>query len=64
MRHTELWVRLEEALGIAYAETWAKDQVIGGLGSRTVVEALDAGVPPKQVWLEVWRALDLPQSAR
>jgi hypothetical protein len=51
MRHTELWARLEEALGIAYAETWAKDQVI-------------AGVPPKQVWLEVWRALDLPQSAR
>ncbi len=63
MRHTELWARLEETLGKAYVDTWAQDQVIGGLGSRTVTEALDAGVPPKEVWREVWRALDLPRSA-
>ena len=64
MRHTELWARLEEALGPAYAQTWASDQVIGLLGSRTVVEALDDGVPPKEVWREVWRVLELPPSQR
>ncbi len=64
MRHTELWARLEGALGSAYAHTWADRQVIGSLGSRTVVEALDDGVPPKEVWREVWRVLELPASQR
>lgn len=64
MRHTELWSRLESALGKAYAATWARDHVIGGLGSRTVVEALDAGTPPKEVWREVWQVLELPPSQR
>ncbi|HEX6151748.1 DUF3046 domain-containing protein [Nocardioides sp.] len=64
MRHTEFWSRLEEALGPAYAHAWAKTQVIGTLGSRTPQEALDAGVPPKEVWREVWRVLELPPSLR
>ena len=34
------------------------------LGSRTTVEALDAGVPPKQVWSAVWRVLELPETER
>ena len=32
----------------------------GRLGGRTAVEALDAGIPPKQVWAAVWRVLELP----
>ena len=64
MRHTEFWARLDAALGSSYARVWAESQVIGGLGSRTVREALDAGVPPKEVWREVWRALELPDSER
>ena len=64
MRHTEFWSRLEEALGPTYAQTWASDQVIGLLGSRTVVQALDDGVPPKEVWRAVWRFLELPSTER
>jgi len=64
VRHTEFWSRMSDALGSAYAEAWASQQVIGGLGGRTAQEALDAGVPPKQVWREVWRVLDLPASQR
>jgi hypothetical protein len=30
------------------------------LGGRTAREALDAGVPPKEVWRAVWTALELP----
>jgi Protein of unknown function (DUF3046) len=60
VRHTELWARLEAALGPAAARTWAEYQAITDLGSRTVVEALDAGVPPKQVWTAVWTVLELP----
>ena len=39
MRHTELWARLEAALGSDYYRHWASTQVLGGLGGRTVTEA-------------------------
>lgn len=64
MRHTEFWSRLEHALGPASALSWAEMFVIVELDSRTAREALDAGVPPKQVWAAVWRALELPESER
>jgi hypothetical protein len=34
------------------------------LDGRTTQEALDAGVPPKQVWAAVHRQLELPDSER
>ncbi len=64
MRHTEFWSRMDAALGPASSRVWAETQVIGTLGSRTVVEALDAGTDPKVVWREVWRVLELPDSER
>ncbi len=64
MRHTEFWDRLDHHLGRAYSRTWAEQVVIGDLGHRTAREALDAGVPPKEVWEAVWRTLELPASER
>jgi hypothetical protein len=55
---------MEHALGVAYHRAWARQFVIADLDDRTAQEALDAGVPPKQVWAAVWRALDLPASER
>lgn len=60
MRHTEFWVRMEAALGAGYARTWAEQHTLTELGSRTAVEALDAGESPKDVWLAVWQNLGLP----
>jgi hypothetical protein len=51
---------MEDALGPAYHRAWASQYVMAELGGRTAQEALDAGVPPKQVWEAVWRALGLP----
>ncbi|HEY0952933.1 DUF3046 domain-containing protein [Nocardioides sp.] len=64
MKHTEFWSRLEDALGPAYARSWADMYVMADLGGRTASQALAAGVPPKQVWAAVWRALGLPASER
>ena len=64
MRHTEFWARLEHALGPAYARSWADLVVIGDLGGRTASQALDDGVPPKEVWRVVWEVLELPPSER
>ena len=51
---------MEEALGPAYYRAWAEQFVMAELDGRTAQEALDAGVPPKQVWAAVWRALEPP----
>ncbi len=64
MRETELWRRLERHLGADYARAWAAQVALGELGSRTVVEALDAGVPAVAVWRAVWTQLELPDSER
>jgi hypothetical protein len=55
---------MDDALGSAYAPTWARQFVVGDLDGRTAQEALDAGVPPKEVWHAVWRALGLPDRER
>lgn len=60
MRHTELWDRMDRALGPTYARSWADQFVMGELGGRTVLEALDAGEDPQRVWRAVWAALELP----
>lgn len=64
MKHTEFWARMNDALGPAYARSWASMFVIGELGGRTVDDALSAGVPPKEVWAAVWRVLELPQTKK
>ncbi len=64
VRHTEFWSRMEEALGDSYYRSWAGSYVMSELGGRTADEALAAGVPPKQVWAAVWKALDLPARDR
>ena len=64
MRHTEFWARMDDALGPAYARSWAEQQVLAELGGRTVAEALAAGEPPKVVWRAVWARLELPARDR
>lgn len=64
MTETELWRRLVEALGEAYARIWAAQQAVSGLGSRTVRESLDDGVDSKTIWRACWEALELPDSLR
>ncbi|RLV57031.1 DUF3046 domain-containing protein [Aeromicrobium phragmitis] len=64
MRHSEFWARMEHHLGASYASSWASQQSISSLGDRTVDEALDAGVPPQQIWRAVHAVLQLPASER
>ena len=64
VRHTELWARLEAALGSGYYRHWASTQVLAGLDGRTVAEALAAGVSAKAVWAAAREALQRPASER
>jgi hypothetical protein len=55
---------MDDALGPTYARSWAGSVVMAELGGRTVLQALDAGVPPKEIWAAVWRTLELPAHKR
>jgi len=55
---------MEQALGSAYARSWAEQHVLRDLGGRTVLEALDEGEQPKGVWRAVWAELGLPARER
>ena len=60
VREVELWERMNEVLPAGYAATWAGSVVREELGSRTVREALEAGIPCKRIWRAVWKQLELP----
>ena len=64
MRLTEFWERMRRSFGPGYAESIARDQVLSGLGGRTVEQALADGEDAKEVWRAVWEAFRLPPRER
>ncbi|HEY3682246.1 MAG TPA: DUF3046 domain-containing protein [Streptosporangiaceae bacterium] len=64
MRLTEFWARMREQFGTAYADSYARDQVIERLGSRTVNQALADGESAKSVWRAVCETVDVPARLR
>jgi hypothetical protein len=55
---------MTEHFGSAYAESFARDHVVGLLGGRTVEEALESGESPKDVWRAVCVDQDVPARLR
>jgi hypothetical protein len=64
VRDREFWQLVDEVFGPAYGRTVAGDQVLGELGDRTALVALEAGVEPRVVWHALCDALDVPEPAR
>ena len=52
---------MDDEFGAAYARSLARDHVVGALGNRSPQAALDAGTPPREVWLALCRDMDVPQ---
>ena len=61
---TEFWARMDEQFGPAYAASVARDQVVAGLGNRTVEQSLAAGEDPKTVWRAVCEHFEIAVSRR
>ena len=55
---------MELAFGPVYAKSLASDLVLGALASQTAVQALQAGVPPRQVWEALCDAMELDEQTR
>jgi hypothetical protein len=46
------------------AESVARDHVFSSLGGRSAVEAIDAGLPVRRVWLAICEEFDVPRKER
>ena len=54
---------MEKLFGAAYADSYARDQVLATLGSRTVHQALKDGEDAKDVWRAVVAAQEAARSS-
>jgi hypothetical protein len=63
MRRSEFDRAVADEFG-ARASAILVDLVLSGAGGRTAEEALDAGVPPREVWLALCAETDVPAQRR
>lgn len=64
MRLTYFRELMEAEFGAVRAVSLAHDHVFSQLGGRTVDEALEAGIEPREVWLAVCEVYDVPPARR
>ncbi|KRA22444.1 signal transduction histidine kinase [Microbacterium sp. Root61] len=62
MRRSEFLRAVDDEFG-AQSSTLVHDLVLSGIG-RTALEALDAGVPPRDIWLALCADTDVPADRR
>jgi hypothetical protein len=55
---------MERQFGSLRAQTVANDHLFGTLGGRSALQAIDAGVPVRTVWLEICKEYDVPPKDR
>ena len=63
MRRSEFERAVADEFG-AQASTLIHDLVLSDVGGRTAAEALDAGIPPRDVWLALCVETDVPAERR
>jgi hypothetical protein len=64
VRLQEFWSRLDEQFGPMRAHSVARDHVFSELGGRTAIDAIDAGVPVRRVWLAICEVYEVPVKER
>lgn len=63
MRRSEFLRAVDAEFG-ARATSLVNDLVLGALGERTAQEALDMGMPPREIWLALCVETDVPDNRR
>ncbi|MDZ8171317.1 DUF3046 domain-containing protein [Microbacterium xanthum] len=63
MRRSEFRRAVDDEFG-ARGGALLDDLVIPGIGDRTATDALDAGIPPREVWLALCVEMDVPEARR
>ncbi|MGV0742306.1 DUF3046 domain-containing protein [Mycolicibacterium sp. XJ870] len=61
MRLTEFHERVDGQFGSMRGHSLLVDHVLGGLGGRTAVRAIEDGVDPREVWRALCADFDVPR---
>lgn len=64
VRYSHFRELMEGEFGAVRAAAVSRDHVFAELGGRTVEEALEAGIEPREVWRAVCNAYDVPPARR
>jgi len=64
LKLSEFQFAVDAEFGAGYGRVVVDDLVLASLGGRTAREALAAGVRPRDVWLALCEATDVPESRR
>jgi hypothetical protein len=64
MRISDFWRLMDDEFGAAYAHSLARDHVLGALGNRTSLQALESGITPREAWLALCADMDVPVERR
>ena len=64
MTRSEFLRALSDEFGGVMAHSVSRDVIIGALGNRSAMEALDGGMEPKVVWGALSEAMDVPVTRR
>jgi hypothetical protein len=64
MRITVFRNLMAREFGEVRADMMARDHVFSALGGRTVDEAIEAGLAPKEIWRTVCEAFEVPPERR
>jgi hypothetical protein len=64
VRLQEFWSRLDTQFGPMRAQSVARDHVFSVLGGRSAVDAIDAGLSVRKVWLAICEEYEVPAKDR
>ncbi|MEO3938782.1 DUF3046 domain-containing protein [Dermatophilaceae bacterium Soc4.6] len=64
MRLSVFWTLMDDEFGSSYSRSLAHDHTLLALGDRTVDEAIEAGIPAREVWEAVCDAMDVAAEHR
>jgi hypothetical protein len=64
MRLSEFWLAVSDEFGPEYGRVLTSDLVLGEIGGLTAQEGIVKGVAPREIWLALCEAMDVPANRR
>ena len=64
MTHSEFLIAVDDEFGSLQGRTILRDLVLDELSDETALQALSRGVAPRDVWLALCRAMNVPAERR
>ena len=64
MRLSEFWLAVSDEFGPEYGRVLTSDLVLGEIGGLTAQQGIAKGVAPREIWLALCEAMDVPAHRR